>query len=38
LYCSSQASSATERPAIDQPHWVDAALEMFGRVFGGATA
>ena len=24
--------------AIDQNHWVDAALEMFGRVFGGATA
>jgi hypothetical protein len=23
---------------IDQDHWVDAALEMFGRVFGGATA
>ena len=23
---------------IDQPRWVDAALEMFGRVFGGATA
>jgi hypothetical protein len=24
--------------SIDQQHWVDAALEMFGRVFGGATA
>jgi hypothetical protein len=24
--------------AIDQSRWVDAALEMFGRVFGGATA
>lgn len=24
--------------AIDQAHWVDGALEMFGRVFGGATA
>jgi hypothetical protein len=23
---------------IDQQHWVDAALETFGRVFGGATA
>lgn len=23
---------------IDQERWVDAALEMFGRVFGGATA
>jgi hypothetical protein len=23
---------------IDQDHWVDVALEMFGRVFGGATA
>src|SRR5438876_8779820 len=23
---------------VDQAHWVDAALEMFGRVFGGATA
>jgi hypothetical protein len=23
---------------IDQAHWVDGALEMFGRVFGGATA
>lgn len=23
---------------IDQTHWVNAALEMFGRVFGGATA
>ena len=23
---------------IDQQHWVDAALEMLGRVFGGATA
>lgn len=26
------------RTAIDQNQWVDAALEMFGRVFGGATA
>jgi len=26
------------RTAIDQHHWVDAALEMFGRVFGAATA
>ncbi len=24
--------------AIDQQFWVDSALEMFGRVFGGATA
>jgi len=24
--------------AIDQQRWVDGALEMFGRVFGGATA
>jgi hypothetical protein len=24
--------------AVDQPRWVNAALEMFGRVFGGATA
>jgi hypothetical protein len=24
--------------AINQDHWVDAALEMSGRVFGGATA
>jgi hypothetical protein len=24
--------------AMDQPRWVDSALEMFGRVFGGATA
>jgi beta-glucosidase-like glycosyl hydrolase len=23
---------------IDQSFWVDAALEMLGRVFGGATA
>jgi hypothetical protein len=23
---------------IDQARWVDGALEMFGRVFGGATA
>lgn len=23
---------------IDQIHWVDAALEMFARTFGGATA
>jgi hypothetical protein len=23
---------------VDQQHWVNAALEMFGRVFGGATA
>jgi hypothetical protein len=23
---------------INQPRWVDSALEMFGRVFGGATA
>ena len=23
---------------VNQQHWVDAALEMFGRVFGGATA
>jgi hypothetical protein len=27
-----------ETTAIDQPRWVDSALEMFGRVFGGATA
>jgi hypothetical protein len=26
------------RTAIDQQHWVSAALEMLGRVFGGATA
>jgi hypothetical protein len=24
--------------SIDQQYWVDSALEMFGRVFGGATA
>jgi hypothetical protein len=24
--------------AIDQDRWVDSALEMFGRAFGGATA
>ncbi|MBI4521065.1 MAG: hypothetical protein HY701_09515 [Gemmatimonadetes bacterium] len=24
--------------SIDQDGWVDAALEMFGKVFGGATA
>ena len=24
--------------SIDQSRWVDSALEMFGRVFGGATA
>jgi hypothetical protein len=24
--------------AIDQQRWVDASLQMFGRVFGGATA
>jgi hypothetical protein len=24
--------------AVDQPRWVNAVLEMFGRVFGGATA
>jgi hypothetical protein len=24
--------------AVDQPRWVNGALEMFGRVFGGATA
>lgn len=23
---------------VDQQRWVDAALDMFGRVFGGATA
>jgi len=23
---------------IDQDYWVDSALKMFGRVFGGATA
>jgi hypothetical protein len=26
------------RTVVDQNHWVDAALNMFGRVFGGATA
>lgn len=26
------------RTSIDQQQWVDAAPEMFGRVFGGATA
>ena len=25
------------RTPVDQQHWVTAALEMFGRVFGGAT-
>ncbi len=24
--------------AVNQNHWLDAALDMFGRVFGGATA
>jgi len=24
--------------SVDQPRWVDDSLEMFGRVFGGATA
>jgi hypothetical protein len=24
--------------AVDQERWVEASLEMFGRVFGGATA
>ena len=24
--------------AIDQERWVDSSLEMFGRIFGGATA
>jgi hypothetical protein len=23
---------------VDQDHWADAALELFGRLFGGATA
>lgn len=26
------------RTAIDQSHWVRAALELFGETFGGATA
>jgi hypothetical protein len=26
------------RTAVDQNHWIDAALQMFGRIFGGATA
>lgn len=26
------------RTPIEQPRWVDAALEVFGRLFGGATA
>jgi hypothetical protein len=26
------------KTSIDQPLWVNAALELFGRVFGGATA
>ncbi len=26
------------RTPVDQQHWVTAALELFGRVFGGATA
>jgi len=26
------------RTAIDQNHWIDAALEMFGCTCGGATA
>ena len=32
---SVQRDGVTE---IDQDRWVDATLEMFGRVFGGATA
>lgn len=32
------AQEARPGTSIDQDHWVDAALEMFGRVFGGATA
>ena len=26
------------RTRVDQQRWVDASLEMFGRIFGGATA
>ena len=26
------------RTPVDQDRWVDAALQMFGRIFGGATA
>jgi hypothetical protein len=36
LFVPSVARDGT-RP-IDQPRWVDSSLEMFGRVFGGATA
>jgi hypothetical protein len=36
LFIPSVERDGTTR--IDQQHWVDAALELFGRVFGGATA
>jgi len=36
--CSSQSVGRDGETPIDQRQWVDAALEMFGRVFGGATA
>ena len=38
LCCSSRASSAMARRQSTSRYWVDAALEMFGSVFGGATA
>lgn len=37
-FSSSRASSGDGATAIDQQPWVDAALDMFGRTFGGATA
>jgi hypothetical protein len=36
LFVPSVERDGTTR--IDQSRWVDASLEMFGRVFGGATA
>lgn len=36
LFVPSVARDGTT--TIDQQTWVDASLEMFGRVFGGATA
>lgn len=36
LFVPSVERDGTTR--VDQPRWVDDSLEMFGRVFGGATA
>ena len=37
-WCFSFPASSVTAPPIDQDFWVNSALELLGRIFGGATA